>query len=89
MQNGDVDPDTNVSSAVWCIKCYREVEIENQTLRFVCHWAKKLNIVSILIKSININAHVPAVSETCETVPNTNSLFLQSYVEVSNSRQYG
>ena len=45
--------------------------------------------MSILIKSLNVNVHIIAVSETWETVSNSNYIFLPGYIKVSNSRQEG
>ena len=50
---------------------------------------KKLNILSILIKSLNVNVDIIAVSETWKTVSNSNYIFLPGYIKVSNSRQEG
>ena len=55
-----------------------EVGIENQP--FILHvnvrsLDKKLNLLSILIKSLNVNVDIIAVSETCETVSNSNYIY--------------
>ena len=50
---------------------------------------KKQNTLSILIKSLNVNVDIIAISETCETVSNSNNIFLPGYIKVSNSRLEG
>ena len=50
---------------------------------------KKLNILSILIKSLYVNVDIIAVSETWETVSNSNYIFIRGYIKVSNGSQEG
>ena len=69
-----------------------KLELKNQL--FILHvnarsLEKKQNILSILIKSLNVNVDIIAVSETWETVSNLNYIFPLRYIKVSNSRQEG
>ena len=48
---------------------------------------KKLNILYILSKSLNVNVDIITVSETWETLSNSNYISLPGYIKVSNSRQ--
>ena len=69
-----------------------KLELNNQL--FILHvnarsLEKKLNILSILVKSLNVNVDIITVSETWETVSNSNSIFPPGYIKVSNSWQEG
>ena len=62
-----------------------KLELKNQL--FILHvnarsLENKLNILSILIKSLNVNVDIIAVSETWETVSNSNYIFLPGYIIV-------
>ena len=50
---------------------------------------KTLNILSILIKSLNVNLDIITVSETWETVSNSNYIFIPGYIKLSNGRKEG
>ena len=100
--NDDADPDSNFFYQLHTSCTYYlpsdvqnaivKLELKNQLL--ILHvnarnLEKKQNTLSILIKLLNVNVDIIAVSETWKTVSNSNYIFLPGYIKVSNSRQEG
>ena len=100
LNNDDADPDSNLfdqlhSSCNYSLPSDVQnaiVQLELKYQLFILHvnarsLEKKRNSLSILIKSLNVNVDIIAVSETRETVSNSKYIFLPGYIKVSNSRQ--
>ena len=102
LTNDDIDPDSNALE-LFNVSCnyYLPSEIKNiidklelQNKFLVVHinarsLENKLNQVSLLTTSLNVDIDVIAVTESWETVDNADFLQIHGYLKVSNRRQDG